>query len=241
MKINEEMCIGCEQCTAYCTMGAIFMQDDVACIDFDQCVECGVCLKLDVCATGAIYQQDLEYPRTIRSVFSNPEKPHERTKRHGRGTEEMKTNDVTNRYQEGEVGLCLEVGRPGIGARLKDVEKITMALAQMGIMLEEDNPLFDHVQDEKTGKLKEEVLNEKVLSAIVEIKEKPEVIAEVLDSLKRLSSQLDTVVTLSVICRVIDDGSIPDYERLAVKGYQTNGHAKVNIGLGRISAQRGNS
>lgn len=240
MKINEDICIGCGECTAYCTMGVIFMQDDVAHIDFDECVECGVCLKLDVCPTGAIYEQDLEYPRTIRSVFSNPEKPHTRTKRHGRGTEEMKTNDVTGRYQQGEIGLCIEVGRPGIGTRMADVEKITMALAREGIKIEEDNPLYDHVDNDYTGKLKDEVLSEKVLSAIVEIKEKPGVIARVLDGLRELSSELDTVMTLSVICRVTDDGNISDYDELAALGYQTNGHAKVNIGLGRISDQRGN-
>lgn len=240
MKINQDICIGCEQCIAYCTMGAISLQDDKAYINDDECVECEVCQKLDVCPVGAIYQEELVYPRTIRSVFSNPEKPHNRTKRHGRGTEEMKTNDVTNRYQDGEIGLCLEVGRPGIGTRLRDVEKVTMALARMGIMLEEENPLFDHIENAQTGKLKDEVLEEKVLSAIVEIKEKPEVIAGVLTELKKLSAELDTVVTLSVICRVKEDGSIPDYDSLEKYGFRTNWHTKVNIGLGRISDQRGN-
>jgi hypothetical protein len=46
-------------------------------------------------------------------------------------------------------------------------------------------------------------------------------------------------MTLSVICRVNEDGNIPDYDDLAALGYQSNGHAKVNIGLGRISDQRG--
>lgn len=235
MKINKEICVGCEECIAYCTMGVILMEDDLAHIDYDECVECGVCLKLNVCSLGAIYQDELQYPRTIRSSFSNPEMPHARTKRHGRGTEEMKTNDVTNRFNEGEIGLCIEVGRPGIGTRLLDVEKISMALAQAGIMLEEHNPIFDHIENFKTGKLRDGVLREKVMSAIVEVKGKPEMIALALEGLEELSSTLDTVLTLSVICRVREDGSIPDYDSLAKLGYVTNGHAKVNVGLGRIS------
>ncbi|KUO58354.1 MAG: hypothetical protein APF84_15350 [Gracilibacter sp. BRH_c7a] len=235
MKIDHEICIGCEECIAYCTMGVISIQDGLAHIDHDECVECGVCLKLKVCPLEAIYQDELRFPRIIRSSFSNPEMPHARTKRHGRGTEEMKTNDVTNRFKEGEIGLCIEVGRPGIGTRLRDVEKISMALAQAGILLEEDNPIYDHVEDLLTGKLKEEVLGEKVLSAIVEVKEKPEIIALALDGLKELSSTLETVITLSVICKVREDESIPDYDKLNKLGYTTNGHAKVNIGLGRIS------
>jgi NAD-dependent dihydropyrimidine dehydrogenase PreA subunit len=239
LRINQDLCVGCGKCTAYCTMGVISVQDHKAYIDEDECVECGVCLKLNVCPVRAIYQDELQEPRVIRSQFSNPEVPHKRTKRHGRGTEEMKTNDVTNRFNEGEIGLCIEVGRPGIGTRLRDVEKICMALAQAGIILEEHNPIYDHIKDLKLGKLRDEVLGEKVMSAIVEVKEEPRKIVQALERVKELSAILDTVISVSVICRVREDGEIPDYDLLKELGYVTNGHAKVNVGLGRISSGKG--
>jgi NAD-dependent dihydropyrimidine dehydrogenase PreA subunit len=236
MQINQELCIGCQACIPFCTMAAIRAEDGGSVdIDFDECVECGVCQKMNVCPVDALVQNELEYPRTVRSTFSNPEKPHARTKRHGRGTEEMKTNDVTDRYRMGEIGLCIEMGRPGIGVRLRDVEKISTVMASLGLELEECNPLFDHVADVKTGKLHQAVLNEKVMSAIIEVKQAPDAVALVLDSLKQAAQGIDTVMTISVICRVDDNGEIPDYERLKRYGYISNGHAKVNLGLGRVS------
>lgn len=235
MKINRDACVGCQACVPYCTMGAITVIDGKADINFDECVECGVCLKLKACKFDAIYQNELSYPREIRSTFSNPEKPHQRTKRHGRGTEEMKTNDVTDRYQMGELGLCIEVGRPGVGARMKDVEKIIMALADGGVELEECNPLFDVIEDPKTGVFKREVLNEKVMSAIIEFKAKPEKVAELLDKLSEIQTELDTVFSVSVIARVDEKGEVPDFAALNDRGYFPAGHTKVNVGLGRVS------
>lgn len=235
MQINHDKCVGCRSCIPYCTMGAIVVRGGQVDIDFDECVECGVCLKLNVCRFGAIFQNELTFPREIRSTFSNPEKPHKRTKRHGRGTEEMKTNDVTNRYGLGELGLCVEVGRPGVGARMRDVEKIIMALADGGVEIEENNPLFDVIADPKTGRLMPEVLNEKVMSAIIELKAKPEKVAELLDKLSAIQGNLDTVFSVSVIARVDEDGNVPDYEILNGYGYYSTGSTKVNIGLGRVT------
>jgi ferredoxin len=236
MKIDHTLCIGCQGCIPFCTMSAINVGDDGSVqIDYDECVECGVCRKMNVCPVGAIKEEELEYPRIIRSTFSNPEKPHARTKRHGRGTEEMKTNDVTDRYKTGEIGLCIEMGRPGIGARLRDVEKISKVLASFGLELEECNPLFDHIADVEKGTFNESVLNEKVLSAIIEVKGSPDSIALVLDRLKEIAQGLETVMSVSVICRADENGEIPDYERLKDLGYESNGHAKINLGLGRIS------
>jgi hypothetical protein len=50
----------------------------------------------------------------------------------GRGTEEVKTNVVSGRVRKGRVGLCIDVGRPGAGARMYDVEKNRNGLRQCG-------------------------------------------------------------------------------------------------------------
>jgi hypothetical protein len=59
----------------------------------------------------------------------------------GRGTEEMKTNDVTGRYRDGEVGIAAELGRPCVGFRFRDLERVTTGLAERGIRFEPDNPV----------------------------------------------------------------------------------------------------
>ena len=58
---------------------------------------------------------ETEYIREYRS--RNTAFPHESTGVHGRGTEEVKTNDVSGRVQVGEVGFTIEFGRPSTGCR----------------------------------------------------------------------------------------------------------------------------
>ena len=81
----------------------------------------------DICPTDAIVPEELSWPRLVRRAFSDPQVPHESTGIHGRGTAEVKTNDVTNRVKEGEAGFVVEFGRPGIGARFRDIERVTKA------------------------------------------------------------------------------------------------------------------
>ena len=59
----------------------------------------------------------LRRPRSIRAAFSDPTVVHAGTGVGGRGTEEIKTNGVTGRLQEGEVGIVVEIGRPGTANR----------------------------------------------------------------------------------------------------------------------------
>ena len=111
-----------------------------AVVDTDECVECYACHRgmsmeqlnptlvrmlrgalgvfrlrfdpePDVCPTSAITPDELEWPRTVRRAFSDVTATHESTGIHGRGTEEVKTNDVTNRIAVGTVGLTVELGR----------------------------------------------------------------------------------------------------------------------------------
>ena len=56
-----------------------------------------------------------EWPRVVRRAFSDPRVPHESTGVHGRGTEEVKTNDVSGRVQAGEAGFHDRVRPPGRG------------------------------------------------------------------------------------------------------------------------------
>lgn len=204
-------------------------------IDQDECVECGVCLKAAVCPTDAIFmpEESLRYPRSIRRAFSDPAVQFPEMNQGGRGTEEMKTNDVTAKFRRGEYGMTLEFGRPGIGTRLSEVEKITRHLADLGVTLEEANALNFLFLDKARGTMKPELRDEKVLSVILEFKIGEERLNEVLVSLKEALKAVNTVVSWGLISRFDPDGSIPVAARLEKLGFTVRPNAKINVGLGR--------
>ncbi len=235
MRIDATKCMGCLECIDFCPMDCILDEGGVVRIDEDECVECGVCLRAGVCPNDALFMQEeaLRYPRLIRAQFSDPGVSHPSTNQAGRGTEEMKTNDVTGRFRRGEFGMALEFGRPGIGTRLTEIEKILRALVAMGVELEENNPVFSLVADPKTGTLKSEVVNEKVLSAILEFKIREEQLETIVQKLTPVLAEVDTVVSWGLATRFAQDGTLPVRARLEALGIPARPNAKVNMGLGR--------
>jgi hypothetical protein len=189
----------------------------------------------DVCPTAAFEPDELAWPRVVRRAFSDPRVPHESTGVHGRGTEEVKTNDVSGRVQTGEVGFTIEFGRPGVGARFRDIQKVCWALARSGVAFEKRNPVTSLMSDVSSGTIREDILDEKVLSAIVEIKVPAERTEEIIRLVWDVEKQIDTVVALGVGTRCDEHGEDnlvgPILERL---GYKLE-RAKTNIGLGRIT------
>ena len=238
MLIDKEICIGCEDCQPYCPVGAIasveWEGESVSEIDQTECVECGACHERSgICPVGAIYMPTLKWPRSIREPFSNPHVKHPSTTGQGRGTEEMKTNDVTGRYPVGIAGIAIEMGRPGIGASFADIQTISMALAKLGVEFEPNNPLTALMIDTKAGTINPEVLNEKVLSAILEFKIENDRLKEMLEAIRALSTQIDTVFSLDLISRVDPDGSLPVLSIAAEAGFFPRPNTKTNVGLGR--------
>jgi ferredoxin len=233
MLIDEDKCIACGQCEVYCPVGAITVGDAHAEIDFDECTECYNCLRMADCPTEAIYQQKLEWPRTVRSVLSDVLTIAPESGISGRGTEEMKTNEVTGRFNHGWAGVGIEVGRPTLGARFYDVEKIAMAMAKLGVEFEPCNPTTSLMSDVKTGKFKDDVLNEKVLSAIIEFSVPVEKLDQVISGLKQVSRNIETVFSLCVASRVAPDGSVPTQALLQKIGVWFAPNGKTNVGLGR--------
>jgi ferredoxin len=208
-------------------------QKTYARINPEDCVECSVCVRASVCPTDAIKEQELEWPRILRKAFSDPLYVHKGTDVPGRGTEEMKTNDVTGRYPDGWIGIGMEFGRPGIGTRFRDVEKATRKLAELGVALEPLNPLTQLIENEKTGELKIGILDEKVLSTIVEFVIPIDRVKHILTEILRLSDKIETVFSLDLICKVEPDGHIPLLKELEVSGLGSSINGKVNLGLGR--------
>ena len=233
MKIDQDLCIGCGQCVPYCPVGAIIEDDDKSDIDLDECAECGNCLRIANCPVDAIYQQELAWPRTVRSILSDPLTVAEESGISGRGTEEMKTNEVTGRFKLGTVGIGIEVGRPVTGARFYDVEKIAQAVAALGVEFEAVNPTTSLMSDPGTGKFKDDVLNEKVLSAILEFAVQPEQLPDLFDALEKVSKDIDAVFSLDVATRIAPDGSVPTDPYIEKSGLWIAPNGKTNVGLGK--------
>ena len=262
MHIDKTKCIGCANCVPLCPMGAIHIADDgLSEINQEACVECYTCqrgmsienlpqkltrflrgilafLKLrfqpdpDICPSGAITADELTWPRILRRAFSDPQVPHDSTGTAGRGTQEVKTNELTGRVKEGEIGFALEFGRPGVGVYFREVDKVIQALAKMPIEFQPKNPLTTLISDVKTGKLRADVLNEKVMSCILEFKTDMVKLPDVLNTIEDEVKQMDTVVALGVAVRCDPNGDDTVRDQLMSMGYDA-WRAKINLGFGR--------
>jgi hypothetical protein len=81
--------------------------------------------------------------------------------------------------------------------------------------------------------MSDEVLDEKVLSAIIEIKTSLEMIPEYLQLLEEIQGEIDTVFSVGVASRCNPDGSIPHEKWVTGAGYELSLNGKTNLGLGR--------
>ncbi len=243
MIVDQQRCIGCGICTIYCPNDAIIMVTDKAGkrkaqIVQEACLECGNCIRPRVvrCPSKAFYElpeEERSISRRMRRFFSDPSTTHPLTGVPGRGTEEVKTNDVTGRICRGELGICLELGRPIVGTAATDIEKVTMHLAKLGIELEACNPLSEMIADSATGSLKPEFKDASFISAIVEFVIPFSRGPEILRECKKIADEIDTVFSLDMICCYNEDGTNPAVALCEQEGVAPRTNAKVNIGIGR--------
>jgi ferredoxin len=262
MQIDKEKCVGCGNCVPVCTMGVISVVNGRSQVNEEECVECHTCYRTlrnegynptlvrsvrwvlrqfhlaydpppDVCPTGALTPPTLEWPRSLRATFSDPTLKHPSTGIGGRGTEEIKSNDVTGRLKAGEIGFAVELGRPGLGARFRDLQTVAMALAKAGVQFEPNNPVTHLMADIKTGALHADVLNEKVMSAIIECRADAALVPGILAALRRAAGEIESVISAGIAGRCDPDGSVPYAEMARASGFNLSLNGKTNLGLGR--------
>jgi ferredoxin len=231
-------------------------------INNEACVECGTCYRgmstenlnpilirfirriaklfrfrfepeADVCPTSAFEMNQIEMPRLIRQIFSDPVVEHKSTGIKGRGTEEVKTNDVRLRVNTGEVGYTIEFGRPGVGVRFSEIQEMTRTLAKLGVTFEKNNPITYLMTDVINGHIRPDILDEKILSAIVEIKTNIGLVDKVLSTVREVNKRIDTVTAVGISTRCDKNGEdlvlSPLLEKLDYRYFR----AKTNMGLGR--------
>ena len=106
------------------------------------------------------------------------------------------------------------------------------ALAPIGVSFEPVNPVTSLMVDQSTGEMQKEVLNEFVLSAIIELKTTPDKLSRLVPTILSVAKELDTVVSWEIVTRYADDGSIPVLPELAALGLNPRPNAKINLGMG---------
>jgi len=220
-------------------MGAIgFTVDKYGCVcaqvNQEECVDCGVCYRAEVCTGKALYEPISVWPRSVRGAFSNPLVEHKETRVPGRGTEEMKTNDITGRFKFGEAGMAIEMGRPSTGAFFSDIEKVAMAIASLGnIHFEPKNPITSLMVDKTTGKMNPELMNEKVLSAIIEMTVPLDRVHEIIAVVKKVAKEISTVCSFDLTCKVHPGDKTPAFDLARSAGVDPTPNGKTNVGLGK--------
>lgn len=234
-QINQDKCVGCKICMTYCTVDAIHQEGAKCYINQDECTECYVCLRQHVCPQDAIEAVELEgFYKQFQHVMSDPVENYGVTGVTGRGTEEVKTNDVSGRVKKGEVGICIDMGRPGLGVYLRDAEKVAMACAKAGVKLAtaDHTPLAALMPDLSTGKLVEECHDYHLLSVIIEGKCPEASLINVIEALQKIEEKIDTVFSLGLILRVDETGNTGALDCLNRLGIPLPHRGKVNVGLG---------
>jgi hypothetical protein len=87
--------------------------------------------------------------------------------------------------------------------------------------------------DKTTGKLNDEILNEKVCSAMIETTSPLENLPDIIKELREVAAKLDTVFSLTISSRLDEDGTAPCRKILKELNVPLYLNGKTNLGLGR--------
>lgn len=109
-----------------------------------------------------------------------------------------------------------------------------MVLAQHGAEFEECNPVTSFIVDRSTGKVDPSILDERVISGIVEVTVPIDRLLENVEALITAANQLDTVFSLDVVCINNEDGTNDARTILDEAGIWYRPNAKNNVGLGHL-------
>jgi len=228
MRVDEAKCFGCEVCVPYCPVEAISMEiNGMAAVDEELCVECGNCQRAtqDIC--GAFYrpEESLQWPRVLRAALSDTSfvspLPHVK-ERGGAGGE--KTNDVDGTFWPGDIGVRVEMGRPNSGVSFRDVEKITKALAQLGVRFDPAISTTRIMDDPARGTFPEEVLRQRALTVFVLFTTDETGFDGAMEAISKMCKNLGTLTVITL------NRKVEPVDRL---GFLLRPNGKVCLGLGR--------
>ena len=103
---------------------------------------------------------------------------------------------------------------------------------KLGVDYEPNSPVTTLFEDGQ-GHIKPEIQNERVLSAIIEFKIPTKKVPDILRIIRDIEPKIDTVFSVGVVSRFMEDGRLPIVDTLSQNGFEVRPNAKVNLGLGR--------
>jgi hypothetical protein len=219
----------------FCPDDAIEYRDGVCSVDAKLCTLCGSCHGH--CPSGALQPStDLTELQIFQQAFGNPGAGTKVTGGNaGRGGQEVKTLDVSPRLKEDEISLCLDIGRPGVGVRMRDAERIVLALlaAGMEFLPGDAFPLATIIPDRKTGKFRPDCLDMRLHTLLMEGVFHKSKLPAVLKALQEVSREIDTVICPGLILAVDANCDNPALACLDDLGIPRPHRGKINVGLGR--------
>jgi hypothetical protein len=111
-----------------------------------------------------------------------------------------------------------------------------MGLVQAGFNhFEPDNPVVTLMEDPKTGKLKNEVLKERILSAIIEMTIPEKELERCLKLILALSKKINTVITVDLIACYDSNYDLSVQNIIDRSKLNPLYVAKINLGFGRCT------
>lgn len=235
--INQNKCVGCKQCLIFCPAEAISYSEGKCRVDQAACTECYICMRHTICPTGAFEPTELTtYIKQFQHVISDAAESHGIKKgTTGRGGKEVKTQDVTGRIKADQAGITIDMGRPGMGVYLRDVEKVAMALIKAGVEMPpaDKSPLGSIMLDAQTGQLQPEYLDYHFHSMILEGTLPLKQLPAVLKGLQEVENQIDTVFAVGLVMQSDENCYNSALDCLEELGIAKPHRGKVNLGLGR--------
>jgi NAD-dependent dihydropyrimidine dehydrogenase PreA subunit len=235
MQIDKDKCVGCLLCHPYCTVGAIstvaWNGKTKSEVDRDQCVECGACIRSEICASGAMAFPELEWPRKVRAQFGNPYF-HPKLIEGAPPAPELKINDLTGLIQPGTTEVVVEVGRPGISTSFRDVQTVCHAMVKAGVRLHAGTAVATIMDDLQSGTLRQDVIAERALNVLIHGSVADSRLQSTLDALREAAGDIDTVFSLSLAQRRSADPAALQAAASSA-GFRIMPHTKTNVGLGR--------
>ncbi|MEJ2058337.1 MAG: 4Fe-4S binding protein [Desulfofustis sp.] len=206
MKIDKDKCVGCANCVPVCPVGAIYIADDKL-----SEINPETCVECHNCFRS-LSPEHLPpgVTRLIRKILKA----------------------ISLRFQPAP-DVC---PTDAIVHYFRDVQTVTSTLAAEGVTFESGNPVTQLMSDVQTGFIREDLLDEKVLSCIVEVTVPLDETVRHLDLVKRISRSVETVISIGVSTVCDEDGGDPLREILLNQGFEL-GWGKMNLGFGRVSNQ----
>jgi hypothetical protein len=146
----------------------------------------------------------------------------------------MKTNDVTGRFGSGDIGVSLDMGRPGMSTSFADIQLVAAVCARAGARFEPRNPLTSLMADKRRGTFILGVMRERVLSAIIEIEIGGDRLTSLLEAVRMAADKVDTVLSVGICVPAESGGGWRALKkRLLASGSNPLPNGKINLGLGR--------